>query len=124
MIFINSKGVGGNIVHNCITESAEPIPSRAHSRYCLEVNAGLSKQLDNKIGDNVTAEKIINEAADLPNACDLGQALADRYMMPVFIHSFPRSKDGKQSGRKYAALLKKHYDNDETRYYGYHLEKI
>jgi len=84
----------------------------------------LAKGLGIKIGDKVAAEKVLNEAASLEGACDLGQALADRYMTPVFVHSFSNWKDGKESEKKYAALLKKHYDNDENRHYGYHLEKI
>lgn len=53
MLFIREDGVIANIISDTVPQSTAVLSSEGDVRYVLEINAGLSKRLGIKAGDNI-----------------------------------------------------------------------
>lgn len=53
-------------------------------------------------------------------ACSLAQHIANHHFEPVFVHKFT----GKDGADVFSVMRKRHYDNDDGRFYGYNLTHV
>lgn len=82
-----------------------------------------NEEMSEELYEQMVAEGETICETSLENAKKMAQELADKFYSAHFVHEYVPHWD-KPDKKSYGVISKRHYDNDDSRHYGFHLTHI